>query len=198
MGIDFNNLINFGKSLAANDGGKNNKVIEGDARVVFGGAVNEVAKTNGVDAGEIYANNDIAGLMGATFSGNKPEVDPIVAEMMSYFSNDVDAYGNKVDMAKLDTHVTNTIAKGDVARNASNAASKVDAFEEAGVVDALAQKFTPVFDDGALSAMMQLAGLTNPKVSKDTADRMDTFAQMLDSGIPEALEKAYKDENGLA
>ena len=198
MGIDFNNLINFGKTLAANDGGKNDKVIEGDSRFVFGGAVNEVAKTNGVDASEIYANNDIASLMGATFSGNKPEVDPIVAEMMSYFADDVDAKGNKVDMAKLNAHVTNTIAKGDVARNVNNGTSRVDAFEEAGVVDALAQKFTPAFDDGALSAMMQLAGLTNPKVTKDTADRMDTFAQMLDSGIPEALEDAYKRENGLA
>ncbi len=71
MGIDFNNLINFGRQLAKNDGGIDNNLIEGDSQVIFNEKIKDMAKSEGVDASQIYANSSIAELMGAQLSSTQ-------------------------------------------------------------------------------------------------------------------------------
>lgn len=176
LAADLKNLLNWGKNLAATDNGADTNKIEGDARIIFGGAVKGVAQSQGVDESQIYSDAGIASLMGATFEGKAPKIDPLLAEMAQYFDG---------DKTKLNNYMTAAIKSG-ADKRVANTTEKIEL-----ITDAFAQK-PAVFSDDDISSMWALAGMTGKTEPTETQDVANAnFAQLEDNGIdPNAFNKA--------
>ena len=187
--VDFNpslqnaisNLINFGKRLANDDGGNNKDVIENDARITFGATVHNVAKSEGIDESQLYAETNIASLMGAEFSGNTPKIDPIMAEMAALFDD--------VDQTKLNKYMTAAIESNTMSR-VSNTTDKVSLITEA---------FTnkPVFNDDDLNEMWAMAGIKESELTATQEVYNKNYQDVAENGInPDAFFKTIEEYFG--